>query len=251
MEYDGSKTNQTYWDKVWQPGTKHRLPRGLYVSHRNIQHLLKARIKPGMQILEIGFAPGNMLAWVAKALGAQVAGVDFSEIGVRAARRLFEVLQIPGDLRGEDIRATTFPPETFDLVYSLGFIEHFDDPTEMVRRHVLLLKPGGLALITIPNYGGIYGVLQRFLDPKNLDLHNLNIMRPEALTRLAPADLVRLVAAYPAGRISPWLVSLNKRWPHPAASFIKHLVNLLVLLQPFDIKALAPMLVLEMRRCCE
>ncbi|MBM4300097.1 MAG: class I SAM-dependent methyltransferase [Deltaproteobacteria bacterium] len=248
MERDGSKTNSAYWDKVWQTGTDLRLPRGLFVSNRDIQRLLKARIKPGMRVLEIGFAPGNMLAWVAKALGAQVAGVDFSETGVRSAWKLFEVLQIPGDLRCEDIRVTTFPPGSFDLVYSQGFIEHFIDPTEMVRRHVLLLKPGGRALITIPNYGGIYGTLQRFFDPENLDIHNLNIMRPGPLARLAPSDLACQTAAYPAGRISPWVLSLHKRWPLPAARIINHLVNLLGLLQPFDIGALAPMLVLEMGR---
>lgn len=201
-----------------------------------------------MRVLEIGFAPGNMLAWVAKSLGAQVAGLDFSVIGVQASRKLFEVWGLPGDLHCEDIRATTLLPETFDLVYSQGFIEHFEDPTEMVRRHVLLLKPGGRALITIPHYGGIYGVLQRFFDPASLSIHNLDIMQPESLARLAPADLICQVAAYPAGRISPWLISLHKRWPPQAARVINHLVNLLGLLQPFEIAALAPMLVLEMKR---
>jgi 2-polyprenyl-3-methyl-5-hydroxy-6-metoxy-1,4-benzoquinol methylase len=251
MECDGNKTDQAYWDKIWQPGTRHRLPCGLFMSHLNIQRLLKARVKPGMQVLEVGFAPGSMLAWVAKALGAKVAGVDFSETGIKAARNFFETLQIPGDLRCEDIRATTFPPGSFDLVYSQGFIEHFEDPTEMVRRHVLLLKPGGLALITIPNFGGIYGVLLRFSDPASLTIHNLDIMQPEPLARLSPADLVSQVAAYPAGRISPWLLNLNKRWPLLSARVFNHVVNLLGLLQPCDIGALAPMLVLEMRRAGE
>lgn len=86
---------------VWQTGTGLRLPLGLFVANRNIRRLLKGGIKPGKQVLEIGFAPGTMLAWVAKALGAQVAGVDFSETGVQAAWKLFKVWQFPGNLHCE------------------------------------------------------------------------------------------------------------------------------------------------------
>jgi len=38
----------------------------------------------------------------------------------------------------------------------LGFIEHFDEPVGVVVRHLDLLKPGGILLLGVPNYGGIY-----------------------------------------------------------------------------------------------
>jgi len=65
------------------------------------------------------------------------------------------------------------PPESFDFVTSFGLIEHFDDPTLLVKEQIDLLKPNGMALITIPNYGGIYVSVQEWCDPENIALRNL------------------------------------------------------------------------------
>lgn len=39
---------------------------------------------------------------------------------------------------------------TFDLVYSVGLIEHFPDKTDIVGAHVALTKPGGVVLFYVP-----------------------------------------------------------------------------------------------------
>ena len=38
----------------------------------------------------------------------------------------------------------------YDLVYSVGLIEHFPDKTDILAAHVALAKPGGLVLIYVP-----------------------------------------------------------------------------------------------------
>jgi SAM-dependent methyltransferase len=225
-----------------------RLPSGLLVSTRNLQRLLKTHIKPGMQVLEIGCAPGKTLSWVAKDLQANVAGLDYSKRGIQLSRQLFRILDIDSDLRCEDVFATTFSPGSFDIVYSTGVIEHFEDPREIVRCHVMLLKPGGKALIMVPHYGGLYGRIQRRFDPENLSLHNLNIMNLSALKELSPEDMVSESSAYPAGRMSPWIISFNKKWPQIFAKSTYCFLNLVGLVQPFDIARLCPLLVLELRR---
>lgn len=244
----GAKTTADYWDGAWSMSPRMRLPSGLWIGVRDLQRFLRRHVKPGMSVLEIGCAPGKTLAWLAKRLEAQVAGVDYSERGLAFARALFRALGIDGDLRCEDVFATTFPPGSFDVVFSVGVIEHFDDPREIVRRHVTLTKPGGIAVIAIPNYGGIYGRLQRRFDPANLAIHNLEIMSPPGLTVLAPSDLIDGVRAYPAGRLSPWLISFEKRWPAGLARTVSHLLNGVGLLQPMDVTPLCPTLVLELRR---
>lgn len=201
-----------------------------------------------MRFLEVGCAPGKTLAWVARVLGARVAGVDYSARGVAISRNLFRSLGVDGDLRCEDIFATTFEPGSFDVVFSAGVIEHFDDPREIVRSHVRLARPGGKAIITIPHYGGLYGHLQRHFDPANLALHNLTIMTADALRGLAPADLVTRATAYPAGRLSPWIVKFERRWPRLVARSVSHLLNGLGLVQPVEVRALCPTLVLECLR---
>ena len=69
---------------------------------------------------------------MAKVLGARVHGIDCSRSGVTASRALFKALQIDGDLRCEDAFDSKAQEGRFDLVYSVGLVEHFDDPRDIV-----------------------------------------------------------------------------------------------------------------------
>lgn len=48
-------------------------------------------------------------------------------------------------------------PDSFDLVYSSGLIEHFDDTAAVVAEHIRLLKPGGKLVLAVPNLEGVQG----------------------------------------------------------------------------------------------
>ncbi len=244
----GAKTTRAFWDGTHAGQVRHRLPSRLNVGTANILRLLAARVPRGGRVLEIGFAPGKHLAYVAGRLGATVAGLDYSENGVAEARRLFAALGIDADLRCEDLFGNSFAEGSFDLVYSIGLVEHFDDPREAVRCHLALVAPGGRCILAVPHYGGLYGRLQRRVDPDNLRIHNLEIMSEAGMLALVPRDLVESCRAYPYGRPSPWTVSLERRWPGRGTRGLLWLANGLGLLQPVDIPSLCPMLVLEMRR---
>jgi 2-polyprenyl-3-methyl-5-hydroxy-6-metoxy-1,4-benzoquinol methylase len=241
-------TTPRHWDEAWAVPPRWRLPSSLVISTRNVQRVLRRHVRSGMHVLELGCAPGKILAWTAIKLGARVSGVDYSAQGIAWSTRLFERLGARADLRRENVLETSFPRDAFDVVYSWGLIEHFDDPRPFVRAHIELTRPGGLALIGVPNYGGMYGKLQGSLGPANLALHNLRIMSPEALAALAPPDLTDSVRAYPAGRFSPWLLNLEHRLPNPVARVANYALNGVGLLQPVDITPLCPLLVLEVRR---
>jgi hypothetical protein len=64
----------------------------------------------------------------------------------------------------------------YDIVFSSGFIEHFEDTADVISRHVELLSENGQLLIIIPNFLGLNGSIQRWFDKQNLDAHNLNSM---------------------------------------------------------------------------
>ena len=244
-------TSKRHWEEAWAVSPRLRLPSSLIIGTKNMQRVLRTEVRPGMRVLEVGCAPGKILAWVAVDRGADVAGLDYSDRGIAWARRLFEALSISADLRCEDLLATTFPAASFDVVYSFGLVEHFEDPEPIVRAHVALSKPGGKVVIGVPHYGGIYGRLQRWFDPDNLAIHNVDIMSVDALTRLAPRDLASRVRAYEAGRLSPWLVSFERRLPRSVARPFAYGLNGIGLIQPMDIRALCPLLVLEITRAAE
>jgi 2-polyprenyl-3-methyl-5-hydroxy-6-metoxy-1,4-benzoquinol methylase len=238
------KAGVAHWDDTWACQPRMRLPRAYSSSIRDKMSLLRSAVRPGSKFLEIGCAPGKMLSWVAAVLGAEVSGLDYSEPGVRVARRLFTELHLVADLRNEDVFATTFGRESFDVVYSGGVIEHFEDPTKIVRIHLELLKPGGLALITIPNLGGLYG---RLASKETLAIHNLDIMTPEALRCLAPPDLSASVEAFRAGRFTLAMGAVDGRWGI-LSRVLQVGSDLAGLAQPFHIEALCPTLVLKIRR---
>ena len=90
----------------------------------------------------------RILQWV-RAQGATVFGVDISLPTVRNARAAFQ----GGDLRAAaaDVRRLPFRDESFDAVYSMGTIEHFPDTETAVREIHRVLRPGGRAVIGVPN----------------------------------------------------------------------------------------------------
>jgi 2-polyprenyl-3-methyl-5-hydroxy-6-metoxy-1,4-benzoquinol methylase len=247
---DNAKTEHAYWDDIHAAShIRMRLPSRLDVSVLNFTRLMARFVRPGMRVLEIGFAPGKYLSWVGKRLGARVAGLDYSPSGIATAKKLFDAVGVEADLRCEDLFETTFEPGSFDLVYSLGVIEHFDDPRDIVSRHVSLVRPnGGMALVAIPNFGGIYGRIQRSFDPESLLIHNLDIMSVEALRRVGEADDRVAVDVFPFGRLAPSFVSWSRRLPFRAAQAAMIALNGVGLIQPADIRAVCPWLVMTMTR---
>ena len=242
------KTNQEYWNGVWSIPFEIKLPSLLFVNSLNIMRLIKSHVKPGSRYIEIGCAPGKMLAWVSKTLEISATGIDYSEVGIAKSKCLFEALGLKIELQCADFYEHELPLESFDYVTSFGLIEHFDDPKCLVKRHIDLLKPGGMALITIPNYGGLYGKIQKWCDPENIALHNLNIMSPKALESLVDHVEVSSVSAYYFGKMDPLILSLEKRMPLFFVKLINISLNGFGLLQPVVLSKIAPMLVLEVRK---
>lgn len=242
------KTTEAHWNGVWIDAPSRRIPSSLNIDVRNTKALLRRYVRSGGSFLEIGFAPGKMLLWVAKCLRCGVTGVDYSERGVALARALFQDMRQDADLRHESIFESTLENGTFDVVFSAGLIEHFDFPGEIVRKHVELVRPGGVAIVTVPNYGGIYGRIQRRLDSKNLSLHNLNIMSTSALLDLVPKDLTASAESFSWGRMSPWLLNINRKLPNALAGTLSATINVAAQLQPAHMSALAPTLVLVVKR---
>lgn len=241
------KTTTSHWDGVYSTEPRMRLPSPLNIGTLNLQRLLRRYARPGLRFIEIGCAPGKTLAWADRALGMKVSGVDYSEPGVAFTKKLLTTLGVNADIRCEDVFNTTFAPGSFDIVFSAGVIEHFDDPRDIVAKHVGLLAPGGVAVITVPNYGGLYGRIQGRLDPDNLAIHNTRIMNVASLRALAPSS-GGSARAFAFGRFSPWIVNLAKAIPGKLALAASLAGNLVGLAQPLDIGALSPLLVLEIRK---
>ena len=140
------------------------------------------------KVVEIGSAPGNELVRMHKIFGLEPYGIEYSEPGVELNRNIF----IRNDLNPANVIHADFLAgqvdkkykDFFDIVVSRGFIEHFDNPKEVVKKHINLLKKDGLLIISIPNMRGFNYAMQYFFDHAVLKIHNIEIMEKQAFEKL-------------------------------------------------------------------
>jgi len=95
----------------------------------------------------------RILAWVSRR-GARVYGIDISPPIVTSARAAFDPhAAADGTLRATvgDVRRIPFADASFDAIYSMGTIEHFDETQGAVAEIARVLKPGGRAIVGVPN----------------------------------------------------------------------------------------------------
>ena len=92
----------------------------------------------------------RILAWASRQ-GARAYGIDISEPTVIQARTAFD--SGAGGLQGAigDVRALPFRDDSFDAIYSMGTIEHFEETERAVEEMARVLKPGGRAIVGVPN----------------------------------------------------------------------------------------------------
>ena len=92
----------------------------------------------------------RILAWASEQ-GACAYGIDISAPTAVQAGAAFGVG--PRRLRAAvgDVRAVPFADNSFDAIYSMGTIEHFDATEQAVREIARVLKPGGRAIVGVPN----------------------------------------------------------------------------------------------------
>jgi SAM-dependent methyltransferase len=90
----------------------------------------------------------EILCWAA-AQGAHPFGIDIASDVVHEARSAMHGFR--PRFAVADVRFIPFVDNTFDLVYSMGTIEHFPEYSQAVAEIFRVLKPGGIAIIGVPN----------------------------------------------------------------------------------------------------
>jgi 2-polyprenyl-3-methyl-5-hydroxy-6-metoxy-1,4-benzoquinol methylase len=170
-----------FWDKVHMEGAVPQF--GAYRPERILLEFIETSLHPtpGDRLLEVGAGNSAILPILARQYGYRVAGLDYSPIGVRLARR--NLVGINSDVREADL----FEPPSdwtnaFQVVASFGVVEHFDDTTSVIRSCARYLADGGTMLTLIPNMRGLPGFLQRRVDHQTYDRH-----LPLSATQLANA----------------------------------------------------------------
>jgi SAM-dependent methyltransferase len=161
----------------------------------------------GERVLEVGCAPAKWLIFYAERFGARVAGIEYSEKGARLSRENLAAAGVAGEVHEADF--LEMEPEQHELVVSIGFIEHFDDPMEVLARHLEFVAPGGRLAVGVPNFRGLNGALQRLAEPRYLALHNTTAMRRGLFRGFARTHDLELLHLGYLGGFDPAIIRLG------------------------------------------
>jgi SAM-dependent methyltransferase len=126
-------------------------------------------------ILDAGCGTGYWLDLFLPAEDALVCGLDRSLGMLRKARERHPKAPLA---RG-DANALPFRPQSFDLVFCINALHHFDDPEGFVRESIRMIRPGGsLAIIGEDPHAGrdSWYVYDYFPGTWEMDLHRFPSM---------------------------------------------------------------------------
>jgi 2-polyprenyl-3-methyl-5-hydroxy-6-metoxy-1,4-benzoquinol methylase len=172
------KAGHDYWDKTWNDTS---IPDAFDPHDASLENTFYQRLDAYFQtliagrqlkILEIGCAQSLWPAYFKKYHNIDIDGLDYSEIGCRKTRDMWDKLGLNGKIVCADMFA---PPtemiEQYDLVLSFGVVEHFEDTAGCLKACSSFSQPSGHVFTMIPNIAGIIGHIQKPVDRAVYDIH--------------------------------------------------------------------------------
>lgn len=117
-------------------------------SERDAWWLARAVGRPlqGARVLEVGCALGFLLDAVRRQTGAEVHGLDVSELAVEFTARTYGL-----PVRAATLEEAGWPDRHFDVVIQKDLLEHVLRPRDHLRETWRVLKPGGILWLVTPN----------------------------------------------------------------------------------------------------
>lgn len=121
------------------------------------KHLIDSLNIANKSVLEIGFGHGHVLNYCHKK-NAHCHGVEISRKCVAQTKKTYPHLKnlIVADFEKESLYAD----EQFDVIIIIETLEHFSHWKKGLADITRLLKPGGLLLLSSPNYANVAGIVK-------------------------------------------------------------------------------------------
>ncbi|NLH47279.1 MAG: class I SAM-dependent methyltransferase [Myxococcales bacterium] len=166
---------------------------------------LFARYFPaGGTCFEVGCYPGDYLIHLGRAFGYTVHGIDQTPATAALAEHLRAHGVAVGRIHQGDFLSFT-PPQRYEAVVSVGFVEHFSDFETVIQRHADLLAPGGTLLLAAPNFRRMQYVFHRLFDRENLERHVLAAMDLSRWREILAARSLEILFADYYGTFDFWM----------------------------------------------
>lgn len=202
---NGALTDAAHWAAYWETKQPERISADWYYAA-----LLRSVVagRGYTSLLELGGFPGYFAVYARRYLGFRDVALVDSFVDPRHMQAVLATNGLEAgdvDVHEGDMFDVELPAR-YDVVLSAGLVEHFSDPTEALARHRRWLAPGGVVVVTVPNFRGLNGIVQRVFDPAGLAQHNRELMSPDALAQaLARAASLESVDGFYFGPFRAWV----------------------------------------------
>ncbi len=169
--------------------------------------VLRRLKRKNAKVLDVGCGRGLLLRAFQRN-GCDVTGTEFSDGACRFAR---EVLKLP--VRVGLLLELNFPDNSFDVVVMWHVLEHVSDPRPTLAEVSRILRPGGLFLVAVPNFGSPEARLTK--------AGWFHLDSPRHLSHHTHASLSKILGE--AGLSPAWVSSLAPEYDN--FSFVQSLLN--------------------------
>jgi cyclopropane fatty-acyl-phospholipid synthase-like methyltransferase len=187
-----SLTTQQYWQSYYT-GTDERSEIERICGEYNAiwEILINSCERKPENIIEIGAYPGRFLAYLASRYGLRATALDFNP-DFATFERTMSLMRVKNFQYINEDFIEFNPRERYDLVLSIGFIEHFNHFDEVMDLHCNYLKPGGAMLIMVPHMRYGQYIHRRIFDRENLEIHNRKCMKKSVFRRFAKRNRLKI-----------------------------------------------------------
>ena len=118
------------------------------IANPEIPNIIRG-LPRGLRVLDVGCGSGVHGAELKRLYDHRVVGVDLSAASIQKARTRLSEAYVADVTQPE--RYPFFGVQAFDIVVFSDILEHLNDPSDVLARHLRLLAPGGRVLISLPN----------------------------------------------------------------------------------------------------
>ena len=136
-----SETNYLHWTRG-EPKNQIQLA---FQQHWSLFKQIMGPDFEGRRVLEVGCGRGSMSAFFADN-GFDCTLLDISEHVIETARRIFEYHGLTARFDIGDALQLPYEDGSFDVVVSIGLLEHFEDFATVISEQVRVLDQGGVFL---------------------------------------------------------------------------------------------------------
>lgn len=210
-------SHRRFWEAYWSGGRATLNARSMTQVLDRIKLEYLSEILPASgATLEVGAGSGRLSCLLAMA-GYRTVCLDSSPEAMRSARANYESIRSEGRFITGDGGTLPVRDGSFDVVLSTGLLEHFADPSPIVREMVRVLKPGGLFYSDIvPKKFSLFrsldwvGNAKRAVTGERIgEMYERSFTQGEILDLLREQGLVQ-ANVFPAGIVPPYIPLLSR-----------------------------------------